>query len=74
MLLLEVVEPVVFDAPHLSHPPDAFVVNARPGRSWFSGRWKAAYLGERDFDITAWVAAALPAAAASLRYVRNLWQ
>ena len=28
----------------------------------------------RDFDITAWVAAALPAAAARLRYVRNLWQ
>ena len=27
----------------------------------------------RDFDITAWVAAALPAAAASWRYVRNLW-
>ena len=27
----------------------------------------------RDFDITAWVAAALPAAAARLRYVRNLW-
>ena len=28
----------------------------------------------RDFDITAWVAAALPAAAASMRCVRNLWQ
>ena len=27
----------------------------------------------RDFDITAWVAAALPAAAARLRYVRNFW-
>ena len=27
----------------------------------------------RDFDITAWVAAALPAAAASWRDVRNLW-
>ena len=27
----------------------------------------------RDFEITAWVAAALPAAAASWRYVRNLW-
>ena len=27
----------------------------------------------RDFEITAWVVAALPAAAASWRYVRNLW-
>ena len=45
MLLLEVVEPVAFDAPHLSHPPMFFLFNARPGRPWFSGRWKAAYLG-----------------------------
>ena len=27
----------------------------------------------RDFEITAWVVAVLPAAAASWRYVRNLW-
>ena len=46
MLLLEVVEPVVFDAPHLSHPPMLLLSTRGLAGLGFSGRWKAAYLGD----------------------------
>ena len=72
MLLLEVVEPVAFDAPHLSHPPLPFQLEA--WQALVFRQVESSLSRRRDFDITAWVAAALPAAAARLRYVRNLWQ
>ena len=67
MLLLEVVEPVAFDAPHLSHPP-VFSFQREAWQALVFRQVESSLPRRRDFDITAWVAAALPAAAASWRW------